>query len=245
MTTLSDYLTQTRRLLQNPSAQVALYNDTDLTDYVNTARTQVAAEGECLRALVSFQPQAGNSGPYAFSTIHTGVQGYASVFKVPQIYPALGGAQPVVSRSWEWFVQYYITSDATANVPTDYAQYGQGSSGSLLFNPTPGASPQVLILDCICLPTTLTSPSQNDLAIPALWDVPVPYFAAYQALLSAQMQARWADAQRMLELYETFMARARGFATPAVLPTNYEQVPNPTRANQLATSGPQGGAGPG
>lgn len=51
---LSDYLQQTQRLVGDTKAEI--YNPADLTVYVNLARAQVAAEGQCVRVL---PPSAG------------------------------------------------------------------------------------------------------------------------------------------------------------------------------------------
>lgn len=53
MGALSDYLTQTRRLLYDASGQ-QFYNDTDLTAYVNEARGDVASQGQCVRYLTPY-----------------------------------------------------------------------------------------------------------------------------------------------------------------------------------------------
>src|SRR3954470_957985 len=50
MPTLTQYLTQVQRPLGTKSA-ATLYPTADLTDYINTARNQIAIEGQCVRAL--------------------------------------------------------------------------------------------------------------------------------------------------------------------------------------------------
>lgn len=50
MTTLSDYLTDTRQYLGTVSAGL-VYSAADLTNYINRARRQVAIEGQCIRSL--------------------------------------------------------------------------------------------------------------------------------------------------------------------------------------------------
>ena len=49
MTTLQDYITQTRRLLHDANAN--FYSDTDLTAYINTARNQLVRDTGCKREL--------------------------------------------------------------------------------------------------------------------------------------------------------------------------------------------------
>lgn len=59
--TLSDYLTQVRRLLKDPNG--ATYQTPDLTAYINEARNQVALETECVRYLWAYD----NSGTYTLT----------------------------------------------------------------------------------------------------------------------------------------------------------------------------------
>jgi hypothetical protein len=47
---LNTYITQVQRLLHDPNA--TYYNTADLTAYINTARGQIAAEGQCVRLLL-------------------------------------------------------------------------------------------------------------------------------------------------------------------------------------------------
>jgi hypothetical protein len=94
----------------------------------------------------------------------------------------------------------------------------------------------------VCFPITLASDSDPE-AIPYLWTDAVPYFAAYLALLSAQSQARQADAERMFSRYSEFLNRARRFATPSVLSGIYPQNPSPVMQNQLGIQRAAGGGG--
>lgn len=138
------------------------------------------------------------------------------------------------------------------SAPTEWSQYGQGAApktglqaqgGSIYVDPVPDSA-YTFQLDCVCYPIDLVDDTTAE-AIPYLWTDAVAYFAAYLALLSAQSQARQADANRMFERYTEFVNRARRFSTPSVLNTSYAQNPSPTRVNQLGMSPPRaaGGAG--
>ena len=52
---LNAYLTQVRQLLKDPNGNT--YNSTDLTDYINEARGELAITAECVRLLYQFNDQ--------------------------------------------------------------------------------------------------------------------------------------------------------------------------------------------
>jgi hypothetical protein len=68
---LTQYLLQTRRLLNDNAAQQQ-YTDTDLTAYINEGRFQIAAEGQCVRFLTP------SSGAVASFTVTSGGSGYVA-----------------------------------------------------------------------------------------------------------------------------------------------------------------------
>ena len=69
MATLSSYITEVRRLLHDANGN--FYNDTQLTDYINEARSRVVRDTGCLRTIQVTQTPApvssGASNPYAWS----------------------------------------------------------------------------------------------------------------------------------------------------------------------------------
>jgi hypothetical protein len=67
---LAAYQVQLRRLLHDATA--AFYTDADLTSYINIARTQIAAQGECVRVLTPI------AGPIASVTVTNGGSGYTA-----------------------------------------------------------------------------------------------------------------------------------------------------------------------
>lgn len=69
---LTAYLTATQNLLGTGGAG-NLYSTTALTAYINTARSQIAAEGQCIRALPPV------SGPLSTVTILSGGTGWGNV----------------------------------------------------------------------------------------------------------------------------------------------------------------------
>lgn len=219
---LTSYQTQTRRLLQNPSAPTQLYSDADITSWINTARGQLAGESESIRVLGSLTVVA-NTAAYNFSSITlsgTGIQNVANV-RMATIN-VTGGKNNLYARTWEYFNFFYNAQVSISNaLPLDWAQYGQGVNGTLLFYPTPDQT-YTVTADTVCYPIPLVDDTTVE-AIPYPWTDAVPYFAAYLALLSAQSASRQADANRMFERYEEFANRARRLSNPSVLTYQYAQ----------------------
>ena len=247
---LTSYLFYTTRLLQNPAAPTPLYATADLTAYINQARTQLAAEAECIRVMGNLTvTQAAGYGPYQFASIALpgtpATTGVGSVANVRQAWYQVGSGQKRVTiRPFEWFSLYNMNTAAPATgSPSALAQYGQGGNGTLYVSPPPDST-YVLPLDCVCWPVLLVDDTTIE-AIPYMWTDAVPYYAAYLALLSAQTGVRAAEADKMLQRYEQFISRARSGATPSVLPWQAAQVPNPVRAGQLGQQAQPGQGGQG
>jgi len=252
---LNTYLTDTKNLLQNPTAPSALYDNTSLTRWINIARGQLAGEGECIRILGTISLVAGARN-YNFSDINvgvpatTGVQGVLHVRDI--LYTVASGYRKLTSRPWEWFLQYKLNNVVPVQgEPRTWAQFGHGSAeppagssstGSFYVDPPPDQAYD-LTLDCVCFPRDLSNNSDPE-AIPYQWTDAVPFFAAYYAYLSAQTGARQVDAQRMYELYQEFLKRARQQSNPEVLRWQYSQSTDPTQLNKLGLSPkqPQGAA---
>lgn len=227
---LTTYLAQTRRLLQNPPAPISLYTTDDLTAYINTARGQLAGEGEAIRVYGTLAITSGTR-VYQFSDIDvSSVAGVAGVYNVKQASVGVGdGRIALYSRSFPWFNQYLLNEVVPqTGRPVTWSQYGQGETGSLYLHPVPDDA-YTLNLDCVCVPVDLVTDSTAE-AIPFPWTDCVPYFAAYMAFMSAQRQQ---DAKTMMDRYEAFVDRARRMSNPTVLPFSYQQAPDPTRQNKL------------
>lgn len=208
---LTAYETLTAALLQSPSSPIPLIPTATLDSYINIARNQVAADAECIRVPATLALANGTQS-YNFSaiTVPSGV-GIGSVITVRS---ARIGGQPLDIRNWEWFAQYYL-GNGQSGTPLRLAQQGQSVSGTLFFNPTPNATATVS-LDAVCLPISLINDTTPE-AIPALWTDAIPFYAAWLGMQSLQRQA---DAEMMLQRYESLVRRGRQFATPTELPDN-------------------------
>lgn len=252
---LTAYLTQTRGLLQNPGAPTALYSDADLTRWVNIARGQLAGEAECIRVQGTIATVAAQRS-YAFSAINVGVPattGVQGVMHVSSLNITIGNGQKwMTPRSWPWFSLYNNNNVVPQpGVPTEWAQYGQGSAGTgtgsgatgtFFIDPTPD-DVYALIPNCVCYPIALVDNTTVE-AIPYLWTDAVPFFAACYALWSAQNNARMADAERYFNTYTMFVERARKFSNPSVNRWLYSQAGDPAQATKMQIGGgAAGGAG--
>ena len=253
----SVYLPQTRNLLQLPGTNsTSLYTDANLTLWINIARGQVAGEAECIRVMGTINTVAGQT-PYAFSGVNTGVptvNGVQGIINIRSLsYNVGSGPLWMTPRPWPWFSLYNQNNAAPrSGPPKEWAQFGQGaapgvsgtsqgavSGGTFYVSPVPD---QVYTLNCnaTCYPVPLVADSDPE-AIPYLWTDAVPFFAAYFALMSAQTNARMADAAQMYKgHYNEFMDRARKQSNPSVNRWIYSQSLDPAQAPKL---GIKGGAG--
>lgn len=246
---LAAYIEQTRSLLQLPgSDSTSLYTDADLTRWINLARGQLAGEAECIRINgvvtgVVGQPQ------YRFSVINLaadgpspGVEGTIHIRSIRYEIPGGSGTIWIPGRPWEWW-ELYIANAAVfppPGAPEVWAQYGQGAapgntgsvaSGSFFISPAPDVV-YGLVCDCVCYPAKLADDSTPE-AIPYLFTDAVPFFAAYYALMSAQMGARYNDAVQMYKMYSEFLSRARKASNPSPNRWQFEQAADPAQAAKM------------
>lgn len=231
---LFDYQKRVQELVSDLRQQTL--NPAVAAQYINTARGQVAGEGECIRAAGAVSTVAAQR-PYGFSGINLGVStttGIAGAIHVRRIMYGVGaGFQWMRPRNWEWFDIYKLNTPVPRSGPPEvWAQYAQGVNGSFFIDPLPD-DVYALDLDCVCYPVTLLN-DQTVEALPYLWTDAVPYFAAYLAYLAAQNDAA---AKNMFGLYQEFMRRARQFSNPSVNRYLYQQAGDPAQVNKLSVQG--------
>lgn len=247
----SIYLPQTRSLLQLPGSQsTSLYSDADLTRWINIARGQVAGEGACIRIHGTLATVIGTDN-YPFSGINVGVaatSGVQGVINIHSMHCSAGNGQLwMAPRPWPWFSLYNRNSAAPQQgTPTEWSQFGQGAAppastppaagsvqgGTFYVSPSPD---DVYTLTCntACYPIPLVDDTTVE-ALPYLWTDAVPFFAAYFGLMSAQTNARMADAASMYKgHYNEFMDRARKQSNPDVNNWIYSQAGDPAQAVKL------------
>ena len=245
---LTSYLTSTRSLLQLPgSNSTSLYSDVDLTRFINTARGQVAGEGECIRVHGTIPTVVGQES-YTFAAINVGAPattGVRGVINIQSMHYVVGNGQLwMTPRAWAWFSLYNRNNAAPQpGPPKEWAQFGQGAApsgvantqvngGSFYISPLPD---DIYTLNCntICYPQALVLDSDVE-ALPYYWTDAVPFFAAYFALMSAQTNARMADAAQMYKgHYNEFMSRARNQSNPSVNSWIYSQAGDPAQAQKM------------
>lgn len=171
MPTITDYITQTRRLVHDASAQ--FWTDTELIDYINAGRNAVVSDTGCNRILQSFSLSA-NTETYAYTVLPQGALTIDLINitilwgtqRVPLDYMAFTEFNAKL-RGWQTFV----------GRPTCFTTYG---NQSVKIGPIPDQT-YPAEFDTIVLPFQMTagSPTQDTLVYP--FTDPVPYYAASQA----------------------------------------------------------------
>jgi hypothetical protein len=254
----SFYNPQTRALLQLPgSNSTSLYTDAQLTIWINIARGQVAGEGECIRAIGTVPTIVGNNS-YAFSSVSFGsssANGIQGAINIQRLSYVVGGGQLWISpRAWPWFTLYNLNNAVPpSGAPQEWSQFGQGAApgvagsnagtvggGSFYVSPLPDDI-YTLNADACCYPIPLVDDTTVE-ALPYFWTDAVPFFAAYFALMSAQTNARMADAAQMYKgHYNEFMERARKQSNPSVINTIYPQSGDPAQGPKMGIKGGAGG----
>jgi hypothetical protein len=212
---LNAYLAQFEALIQAPSSAFPLIPTAQATVYINAARQQVAAEGECVRAFCHL-PTVSNVANYFIDNFvpPSGVGIERVIAPRMGFNPSLMDARP-----WEWFSTYYFPVVSTGT-PTKWALQGSGapeigSDVTLWLWPLPTAAND-LLFDCACLPVDLVDDTTIE-AIPYPFTDAVTFWAAWLGFQSLQRQT---DAEAMMQRYQVLMRRARDESTPSVLPGN-------------------------
>ena len=195
MTILSDYITQTRRLLHDGSGQ--FWTDTELTDYINAGRNAVVSDTGCNRILQSYSLVASQEAypytllPQGASTIDViNVTILWGTQRVPLDYMAFTEFNAKL-RGWQTFVSR----------PTVFTTYG---NQSVMIGPVPDQI-YPAEFDTVVLPfqMTLGSTTADTLVYP--YTDPVAYYAASQAKEKTQEMG---EAEAFMNLYKQKAYRA-------------------------------------
>lgn len=232
---LALYESLTTSLLQAPSSPVPLVPTSSLDIFINQARLQVAGQGLCIRNYATLNLTAGQN-QYQFSAVTglaTGVSGINNIRQALCGDPGTDGFTWISPRPFEYFAYFLLNNSVPpTGQPTDWSQFGQGESGSIFVYPTPDQD-YTLKLDVVGVPLPLSDDTTPE-AIPPLWTLPVPFYAAWMGMLTLQ---RAADAEAMLKRFQEQMTLARNAATPDLMIENWSQGPHPTTSNQLGLQG--------
>jgi len=233
---LGEYQQRTRLLVNDMG--FAWANDFDFIFYINEARNQVAGEGTCIRVLgtLTLDPPT-QMYPFSAITVPAGVAAVNHIRIINYQIPGVLGQVRVTPREWAFFDRYVLGTLVPApGVPKTWAQYADGTLGS--FGISLPDLPYVLTMDTVCTPAALFSDVDPEAIPPPYWTEAVPYYAAYLALLNKE---GYEPAQTMMELYRGYIARARQFATPDLLPHQWSQAPDPQMMGRLSLAPAQRG----
>ncbi len=226
---LALYQRLTRRLLND--AGFAQFNDFDLADYINQARLQVAAQGRCVRVYAAL-PLVGGQQQYLFSTVTGLPAGVSGIYHIRQAWlrlPGTPGQVRMTSRPFEWFGLFVLNNAVPpSDQPKLWTQFGQGEAGSIFVDPIPDG-PYILSLDVLGVPQVLADDTTAE-AIPDIWTLAVPFYAAWWAMQSAQRQD---DADKMETRFRSQMTLARAAANPDLTMESWSQAPDPEETNRL------------
>jgi hypothetical protein len=218
---LTAYLTATQRLLHDTSG--TRYPTIDLTAYINTARSQLALEGECVRVLYGADYSTTNNTvtnqeTYNLPTTVATNYGIKDVISVRSVSVNYGGQQGSN--------QYMLSQMDFTGLQAFYRFYGPNLVGNpavwafyqnkIYLRPIPS---QVYPMqwDTMCSVIDLVDNTTPE-AIPYPFTDCVPYYAAYMAYLNSQREA---DAKAMKVIYEEFAGRARKFVQRTYAPNVY------------------------
>lgn len=157
---------------------------------------------------------------YAEATAVLGtIPGLSGIIGVQGISASWGSSKPTLDHlDWSTFQAYLrAQSLSNQNFPSVWAQYGQGTLGSVYLYPKPSQVTQ-MEWDCYCKPADLVDDTSVDL-IPYPWDEACPFYAAHLAFLFSQ---RFDDARMMLSEFTRRGMLARMNTSPSLRPSMYQ-----------------------
>lgn len=173
--TLSEYITECRRLLHDANAN--FYSDSELTDYINNARQRLVRDTGCLR---NYQTSATitNQEVYNFSSLPQA----ALTMDILNINLIWGNTRiPLRYLPWTQFNAELRFWQNYSGRPIAFSMYGPTS---FYLAPYPDQV-YAMELDTVIMPTALVSNTQTD-EIPEPWTTPVAFYACYKAKYKEQ-----------------------------------------------------------
>jgi hypothetical protein len=175
MATLSEYITEVRRLLHDASGN--FYSDSELTDYINEARGHVVQDTGCLRTIQTINTVA-NQEVYAYADLPEGNR----TLDILNINVYWGNSRvPLRYLAWTDFNAQLRYWQNYRGVPIGFSIYGQKK---IYLGPVPDQAYE-LEIDTVVLPTQLLSDSTPEDII-APYTEPVAWYAAYKAKYKEQ-----------------------------------------------------------
>ena len=156
-----------------------------------------------------------------FNTVINGVNpGIKSLIAIQSVSISYGIAKPTLDQCSFSEMQAYLRSTGIGQTsfPQVWAQYGQGSTGSLFLWPIPSVYASMDV-DAYCLPIDLVDDSTPE-AIPYPWTDCVPYYAAFMAFQAKRMRD---DASYMFAEAKRTIREGRAYATASMVPSYYNR----------------------
>jgi hypothetical protein len=207
MATLSGYITEVRRLLHDANGN--FYSDSELTDYINSARERVVRDTGCLRTLQSFTLTT-NQESYSYASLPNG----SNTLDVININVYWGNSRtPLRYLPWTDFNAQLRYWQNYIGLPIAFSIYGQNT---IYFGPVPDQN-YVCEFDTVILPNDL----QSDSTVEQLQDpytVPVAYYAAHKAKFKEQS---FGESEIFKQQYENHVRNVLSTVFTRRLPTPY------------------------
>lgn len=208
--TLSDYLTDTRRLLHDSTAQY--WSDADLTAYINKGLQRVAERCKQVRLLQSVTLAAGTS-PYTVNYSTLPNTGTIDVLGIVVIW---GNTRiQLRQKSYTWLTTFGQPWTTYTDMPQFMARYGKSQ---IILAPPPGIIYQSE-WDTAVYPPALVNALDVDVS-GAPYTEPVPYYAAYWAKMTFQ---QYDEAAKFNAMYKEAMAACPTIAMERMIDSMYDQ----------------------
>ena len=176
MPTLSDYITETRRLLHDVNGN--FWTDSELTDYINDARNHTVQDSGCRRILQNYTLTVGDETidyldlPQGNNTIDIlNINLYWGDSRWPMYYMAWTDFNAQL-RFWQNY----------NGRPIGFSIYG---AKTIYIGPKPDQVYEIE-LDTVVLPSPLVTGSQSDTEIQSPFYEAVAYYAAHKAKYQEQ-----------------------------------------------------------
>lgn len=175
MTTLSEYITETRRLLHDANAN--FWTDSELTDYINEARNHLVQDTGCNRVLQSYTIPV-STETIAFSVLPQGNQ----TIDCLNVNLYWGNSRiPLRYLAWTNFnAQLRYWQNYTGR-PVAFSMYG---SKTIYIGPVTDQA-YVAEFDTVVLPDPLVTSGETD-SLPSPFTEAVAFYASYKAKYKEQ-----------------------------------------------------------
>lgn len=189
MSTLTQYITSTRRLLHDATGNY--WTDAELTDYINEARFRVVSDTGCNRVLQTVNLTVGQE-TYGYAVLPSGT----STIDVLNITVLWGAMR--VPLNYMAFTEFNMKMRAWQSFqarPVAFTVYGQNT---VYVGPIPDQT-YVSEWDTVVMPTTLVNGTDAD-TILFPFTSGITFYAAYLAKYKEQS---YEEADRFMAAYQT------------------------------------------